>query len=134
MWVCEKCGLEFEELDQPHFCGGAPTVDGYIASQREELHPLLNNVRGALREALPDAEERISWRMPTFWRKKNLIHFAAMKNHLGIYPGEKAVIHFEKETSDYKTSKGAIQFPYNKEIPIDLICEIARWCYETENQ
>jgi len=68
--------------------------------------------------------------MPTYWKKKNIIHFAAFKNHIGIYPGDKAMEHFADKLKGYKTSKGAWQIPYNKPLPLDLITEIARWCYE----
>ena len=71
--------------------------------------------------------------MPTYWKDHNIIHFAAHKNHIGIYAGVQAVINFQDHLADYKTSKGAIQFPYSKEIPVELIAEIAKWCWETGN-
>lgn len=71
--------------------------------------------------------------MPTFWKKQNIIHFAAFKNHIGIYPGAEAVVHFADRLTDYKNSKGAIQFPLQKPLPLDLIAEIAKWCYNTGN-
>ncbi|HBN85904.1 MAG TPA: hypothetical protein DDZ89_18920, partial [Clostridiales bacterium] len=55
------------------------------------------------------------------------------KNHLGIYPGQEAIVYFKERLTEYKTSKGAIQLPYNKPIPLELIVEIAMWCYETGN-
>ena len=93
----------------------------------------LSQVRGILREVLPDAEECISWSMPTYRKKHNIIHFAAHKKHIGIYPGDKAIEHFADRLSDYKTSKGAVQFPYQKTLPLELIGEIAKWCYDTGN-
>jgi len=110
------------------------TIDAYIADQPESVQPLLEQVRKTIRAALPDATERISWRMPTFWNRINIIHFAAHKNHLGIYPGEQAMVYFSNRLKDYKTSKGAVQFPYNKPIPFDLIEEIAKWCDEMRTQ
>lgn len=70
--------------------------------------------------------------MPTYWKGQNLIHFAAQKNHLGIYPGAAAVEHFKPRLEKYKTSKGAIQFPYKNLISehLKLITEIATWCAE----
>jgi uncharacterized protein YdhG (YjbR/CyaY superfamily) len=134
MWICPKCGREFKNASQNHFCGEPEkTIDAYIAEQPESIQTLLNQVRDAIRTAIPDAEERISWRMPTFWKKHNIIHFAAFKNHIGLYPGDKAVTYFADRLSDFKKSKGAIQFPYNKPIPLNLIAEIAKWCYETGN-
>jgi uncharacterized protein YdhG (YjbR/CyaY superfamily) len=134
MWQCPKCGREFKNASQNHFCGESEkTIDAYIAEQPEGVQPLLNQVRDAIRAAIPDAEERISWRMPTFWKKHNIIHFAAFNNHIGLYPGAEAVVHFADRLADYKSSKGAVQFPYKKPIPLELIAEIAKWCYDAEN-
>jgi len=88
-------------------------------------------VSDKIRTVLPDAEERISWRMPTFWEKHNIIHFAAYKNHLGLYPGPEAIEYYSDQLKEYKTSKGAIQFQYDTAIPLELIAQIAKWCYET---
>jgi uncharacterized protein YdhG (YjbR/CyaY superfamily) len=106
-------------------------IDQYISDQREDIQPILHQVRETLRATLPEAEERISWRMPTYWKDKNIIYFAAFKNHMGIYPGDVAIEHFRDRLSDYRFSKGAIQFPYDQPIPLDLIRDIALWCYET---
>ncbi len=134
MWQCPECGREFKSTNQNHFCSTVPeTIDTYIAGQQEEVRPFLNQVRDTLRGALPSAQERISWRMPTYWQKQNIIHFAAFKNHLGLYPGDKGVEHFRDRLTEYKTSKGAIQFPYSKPLPLELIAEIAQWCYLTGN-
>jgi uncharacterized protein YdhG (YjbR/CyaY superfamily) len=65
--------------------------------------------------------------------KQNIIHFSAHKNHLGLYPGPEAIEHFSEQLVEYKSSKGAVQFPYNKPIPYELIAEIAKWCYKTGN-
>jgi uncharacterized protein YdhG (YjbR/CyaY superfamily) len=104
-------------------------LDLYIEKQSDQLRPLLNRVRQTIRGTLPEASEKISYGMPTFWRGRNLIHFAAMKNHLGIYPGAAAVEHFGPRLTGYKTSKGAIQFPYKSfgEEQLSLIAEIAAW-------
>ena len=107
------------------------TIDAYIAAQPEEVRPILNQVRKKLQETLPEAQERIAWGMPTYWQEHNIIHFAAFRNHMGLYPGPKAVEHFADRLQNYKTSKGAIQFSYKEPIPLDLIATIARWCYET---
>jgi uncharacterized protein YdhG (YjbR/CyaY superfamily) len=107
-------------------------IDQYIAEQPENLQVLLLNVRLTIRETLPDATEKISWGMPTYWQGRNLIHFSAQKNHLGIYPGAEAMKHFTPRLTDYKTSKGAIQFPYKSfgKEQMELIKEIAAWCGE----
>jgi uncharacterized protein YdhG (YjbR/CyaY superfamily) len=106
-------------------------VDAYIDAQAEDVRPYLIQVRDTIRSVLPNAEERISWSMPTYWQKKNIIHFAAFKKHIGLYPGEEAVAFFLERLSEYKTSKGTIQFPYNKPIPFALIAEIEDWCLRT---
>ena len=86
-----------------------------------------------VRAALPEAEERISWSMPTFRKGHNIIQFAAHKNHIGLYAGTEAVIEFAERLKDCKTSKGTIQLSYDCPLPSELIREIARWCYETGN-
>lgn len=105
-------------------------TDEYIYNQSPETQITLLKVREAIRAALPDATEKISYQMPTFWKGRNLIHFAAMKNHLGIYPGAQAMEHFAPRLTGYKTSKGAIQFPYKTfgDEQLALISEIAEWC------
>lgn len=134
MWKCDKCGREFKNLNQNHFCDEVVnSIDAYIAEQSDDIQPLLHQVRDTLRAELPDAQERISWRMPTYWRKHNIIHFAAFKKHIGLYPGDKAMEHFADRLTEYKTSKGAVQFPYSKPLPLELIAEIAQWCYQTNN-
>ena len=108
-------------------------IDEYIASQPSNLQVLLLSVRKAIKQALPeDVVEKISWKMPTFWKGGNLIHFAAQKNHLGIYPGAETIKYFTPRLTGYKTSKGAIQFPYKTfgAEQMKLITEIAAWCGE----
>ncbi len=134
MWTCPKCGRTFKKQNQGHYCGKAPeTIDEYIAAQPEEIRQYLKEVRNVLHAALPEAEERISWSMPTFWKKHNIIQFAGFKKHIGLYPGPEAVLEFAEQLKAYKTSKGTIQLPYNKPLPLELIGEIAAWCYETGN-
>jgi uncharacterized protein YdhG (YjbR/CyaY superfamily) len=127
MWKCPKCGREFEKKNQEHYCIKPASVDEYIKAQPEEIRPILNKVRETIRAAAPDAKEKISWQMPTFWQNENLIHFAAFKRHIGIYPGGEAVGVFAEKLKEYKTSKGAIQFPLDKPIDYELIAEITLW-------
>jgi len=105
------------------------TIDEYIGNQPEELQELLASVRNTIAETLPEAEKRISYGMPAFWHRHNLIHFAAMKNHPGIYPGDGSVNAFKAELEErgLKYSKGAIKFPFDK-VDLDLIGRIAEWC------
>lgn len=134
MWTCPKCGREFKNTNQSHYCGEKPkTIEEYIAVQAEDVQPYLSAVQNAIHAAIPEAEERISWSMPTFWKGHNIIHFAAHKKHIGIYAGVEAVITFSEKLEPYKTSKGTIQIPYKEPLPLDLIAEIADWCYKTGN-
>ena len=129
-WTCPACGRAFGRQNQPHYCGKPRTVEEYIAAQDEAVRPKLEEIRGILRAALPDAEERISWSMPTYWKGRNIIHFAASKKHLGIYPGDEATAVFTEELSDYDVSKGTIRIPYDQPLPEALIIRIAKWCFE----
>ena len=132
MWTYPECGRSFKNQNQNHYCGKAPeTIGEYIAEQPKMTQLYLKEVWNAIRSALPEAEERISWGMPTFWKEHNIIHFAGSKNHVGLYPGPEAVAEFANRLEGYKTSKGTIRFPYSDSLPLDLIADIARWCYET---
>lgn len=103
------------------------SVDAYIAEFPPERQEILTKIRQTIREAAPEAEERTSWGMPTYWQGSNLVHFASAKEHVGFYPGPTAVAAFKDKLNDYNSSKGTIQFPYAKPIPYDLIAEITRW-------
>jgi uncharacterized protein YdhG (YjbR/CyaY superfamily) len=127
MWECEKCGRKFKNANQSHYCGKIETIDQYISEFPSEVQLILQKVRETILAAAPDAKERISWRMPTFWQGENLIHFAAFKNHLGIYPGDLSLNPVEDRLEGYRRTKGAIQFPYDKPIDYDLISDITKW-------
>lgn len=129
MWKCPKCGRTFSRQNQDHYCIKPQTVDEYIAAQDERVQPRLREIRDILRAALPDAEECISWSMPTYRKGRNIIHFAASKNHLGLYPGGEASAVFAEELTAYDVSKGTIRLPYDRELPAELIGRIAAWCY-----
>ncbi|MDR0520196.1 MAG: DUF1801 domain-containing protein [Clostridiales Family XIII bacterium] len=135
MWKCPNCGREFENVGQHHFCSAPPkTIEEYIAAQDEGAQARLREVYAAIKAALPDADEKISWQMPTFWKGRNLIHFAAFKKHIGLYPGGEATAVFAEKLAGYKTSKGGIQLPNSKHLPLDLITEIALWCGENNSK
>jgi uncharacterized protein YdhG (YjbR/CyaY superfamily) len=102
-------------------------IDEYIAQFSPEIQTIMQTVRQTIREAAPQAVEKISWQMPTFYLHGNLIHFAGNKSHLGLYPGAGGVEHFLPELTEYKTSKGAIQFPYVKPMPLELIQRIVKF-------
>ena len=127
MWQCPKCNREFKNTNQDHYCGKIESIDQYISEQAEEVQSILNEIRGAIHAAAPKALEKISWQMPTFWQGENLIHFAAFKKHVSIFPGGDATTVFAGRIAEYKNSKGTIRFTLDKPIPYDLIKEITRW-------
>ena len=102
-------------------------IDDYIAQFDGDIRDILEKVRKTIRAAVPKAEECISYRMPCFWQGGPLIYFAAMQRHLGIYPTASGMEAFQERLTGYKTSKGAVQFPYGKPIPYDLIAEMAQF-------
>jgi uncharacterized protein YdhG (YjbR/CyaY superfamily) len=103
------------------------TIDEYIADFPDDVQEKLQKVRMTIREAAPDAEETIKYRMPTFTLKGNLVYFAAYKNHIGFYPVPTGIDEFRDELSGYKMGKGSIQFPLDEPIPYDLIGRIVRF-------
>ena len=127
MWQCPKCKREFKNTNQSHYCGKINTIDDYIADHPEEIRPILQKLRDVVKAAAPEAIEKISWQMPTFWQKENLVQFAAHQEHIGFYPGSEAVETFSERLSEYKSSKGAIQLPLNKPLDYELIADITRW-------
>lgn len=136
MWTCPNCGRAFKTENQSHYCGKAPeTIDEYIQAQDEGIRGQLQSVREAIGDELPDATEKISWSMPTWWQGHNIIHFAAQKKHIGLYPGPEAVAFFAGKLGEYglKHNKGTIQIPYSDDLPLDLISAIAAWCRNTGN-
>jgi len=102
------------------------SIDEYIAAFPEELQAILQTVRQTIKAAAPDAEEKISYQMPTFFLKGNLVHFAAFKTHIGFYPTPSGVAAFKKEIAQYQSAKGSIQFPLDEPMPLDLITRIVK--------
>ena len=129
-WKCPKCGREFARENQDHYCVKPRTIDEYIEAQEETARPRLHEIRAVIRGAIPEAEETISWSMPTYRKGRNIIHFAAARKHVGLYPGEEAVARFAEELAGYEVSKGTIRLPYDRPLPADLIRRIAGWCFE----
>lgn len=103
------------------------TIDDYIATFPEHIQTILREMRAAITEAAPDAEERISYRMPTFYLQGNLVHFAAHTRHIGFYPGPSAVEAFSPDLAAFESSKGAIRFPIDRPLPLELIGRIVRF-------
>ena len=100
------------------------SIDDYIETFPAQVQERLQAVRQTIRAAAPEATEKISYGIPTFALGGNLVHFAAFKKHLGFYPGAEAVVVFEAEMASYKRSKGTIQFPFDRPLPLDLIGKI----------
>lgn len=103
------------------------SIDEYIESFPEEIGAKLKRMRELIRREAPDATEKISYQMPTYYLKGNLVHFAAFSKHIGFYPTPSGIEAFKGEFKDYKYSKGAVQFPMNGPLPEDLIRRIVRF-------
>jgi uncharacterized protein YdhG (YjbR/CyaY superfamily) len=97
------------------------TIDEYISAFPENVQDKLREMRLTIRNAAPEAEEKISYRMPAFTLKGMLVYFAAHKNHIGFYPFTTAIKAFRNELTPYHTSKGGIQFPHETPLPVGLI-------------
>lgn len=106
---------------------GFVTMDEYIVTFPEEIQKILEELRATIKAAAPDAEEKISYQMPTFALKGNLVHFAAYKNHIGFYPTSTGIRAFKKELSIYEGAKGSVQFPIDKPLPLKLITKIVKF-------
>ena len=106
---------------------GYVSVDEYIATFPEEIQKILEELRGTIKAAAPDAEEKISYQMPAFALKGNLVYFAAFKNHIGFYPTSSGTEAFKKELSIYDGSKGTVRFPIDKPLPLKLISRIVKF-------
>lgn len=110
---------------------GQPTprdIDEYIAGFPAHVQKILHLIRLTIRKAAPDATEAISYQIPAFkLNGKNLIHFAAFKNHTSVYPAPRGVDEFKEELSAYKGGKGTVQFPFDEPIPYELITRIVKF-------
>ena len=100
------------------------SIDQYIQGFPEAVQAILQELRSAISLAAPEAIEKISYQMPTFYFNGNLVHFAAFERHLGFYPTPSGITPFRHELRTYKTSKGAIQFPLDQPLPLKLIKKI----------
>jgi uncharacterized protein YdhG (YjbR/CyaY superfamily) len=102
-------------------------TDEYIAAFSKDVQKVLRSIRSVIKSEAKGATEAIKYGMPTFVLKGNLVHFAAYEKHFGFYPTPSAIKAFRKDLVKYKTSKGAIQFPMNKPVPLGLIKKIVRY-------
>ncbi len=103
------------------------TIDDYIAGCAEAVQPLLEKIRATIRKAAPEAEETISYQMPTFWLHGNLVHFMAHPKHIDFYPAPSGITAFKDELAKYASAKGSVQFPLDKPIPYALIGKIVKF-------
>jgi uncharacterized protein YdhG (YjbR/CyaY superfamily) len=108
---------------RPHY----QTIDEYIGGFPAEVQEILEKIRQTIHNAAPEAGETISYQMPTFKMKGNLVHFAAFKNHIGFYPTPSGTEAFQKELAPYKGGKGSIRFPLDQPIPYSLIERIVKF-------
>ncbi len=107
--------------------GGFSTIDEYIAGFPEDIQQKLSELRAVIAAEAPQASERISYAMPTFYLNGNLVHFAAHQRHIGFYPAPTGLAEFEQELAAFKHSKGAVQFPLDQPLPLDLVRKIVRY-------
>ncbi|GMQ31095.1 iron chaperone [Algoriphagus confluentis] len=103
----------------------AESVEEYLSWFEGPIREKLDQIRALLKEVLPEAKEVISYHMPAYRTTEILVYFAAAKKHLGFYPTASPEVEFKKELQSYVTSKGAVQFPYDQPLPMDLIRNIA---------
>jgi len=108
----------------------AGSIDEYIRGFPPETRQVLEEVRALIREVAPDAAEKISYAVPTFYLNGDLVHFAGYKSHIGFYPTSSGIEAFKEELEPYRTSKGAVQFPLDQPIPGDLIRRIVAFRVE----
>lgn len=105
----------------------ATTIDEYIAGHPPKIRTRLEAMRKTIRKHAPQAEERISYRIPTFYLGGNLVHFAAFDRHVGFYPGAAGIAAFKDALADYKSAKGSVQFPHTEPLPLALVAEIVQF-------
>jgi len=108
------------------------TIDEYIALFPIKTQKMLQQIRKSIQNAAPDAVEVISYKMPAFKQNKVLVYFAAYEKHIGFYPTGDGIEAFKAEFSDFKWSKGAVQFPLNEPLPLDLITRITKFKAEKD--
>jgi uncharacterized protein YdhG (YjbR/CyaY superfamily) len=117
--------MKKEESESKLKRGAAKDIDEYIKEFPNDVQDRLQKIKKTIKESAPEAEEKISYAMPTFVLKgHNLVHFAAYKKHIGFYPTPSGIEKFKDKISAYEWSKGAVQFPLDKQVPYDLIREI----------
>jgi uncharacterized protein YdhG (YjbR/CyaY superfamily) len=99
-------------------------IDEYISGYPVSVQQKLEAIRSAIKKAVPEAEEKISYQMPAFTLNGILVYFAAHTNHIGFYPTSTGIKAFKDELTNYKCTRGTIQFPFEEQLPLDLITRI----------
>lgn len=110
------------------------SIDEYISSFPKNIQEKLVEIREAIRELVPEAQEKISYQMPTYYLNGNLVHFAAYSKHIGFYPTPSGIDAFKSELNQYKNAKGSVQFPIEEPLPIDLIKKIVKFRVEENSK
>ena len=105
----------------------AKDIDEYVGHCPQDVQPLLTQMRATIQQAAAQATEKISYGIPTFYLNGNLVHFGAAQNHIGFYPTPSGITAFKKELEPYKSSKGAVQFPKDKPLPLALVTRIVKF-------
>lgn len=106
-------------------------VDQYLANFNGELRGRLDKIREVIKSTVPpDTVEKISYGIPTYSLNGNLVHFGGYERHIGLYPGSVPISELKKRLEGYKTSKGTVQFPNDKPLPLGLITDIVSLCVE----
>lgn len=108
------------------------TIDDSILAQPLAAQTILNNIRSLVKKLAPNAEEKISYGIPTFKLKKNLVHFASFPNHIGFYPKPSGMTAFQNKLRDYKKGKGSVQFDQPIPYPLIPIEEIVKFRIKEE--
>ena len=134
--ICKKIGrrpgdtvhVTVQERDRES--GKVSTAEEYISQFSEDRQKIMQKIRRIILDNIPGAEEKISWGMPSYYLDRFSAGFASAKNHIGFYPGAQPVAEFADRLKEFKTSRGAVQFPLTKPVPYDLIGEICRWISE----
>ena len=103
------------------------SIDDYISSFPVHIQKKLEEIRSIIRDQAPDAVEKISYQMPTFYLHGNLVHFAAYEKHIGFYPAPSGIDAFRSELSKYKYARGSVQFPIDEPIPVELVKKIVKF-------
>jgi uncharacterized protein YdhG (YjbR/CyaY superfamily) len=104
------------------------TIDEYIKNFEPEIQKTLNEIRNFIKKEIPEATEKISYGMPTFYLNGNLIHFAAFKDHYSFFPSPSGIdASFEKELVPYRAGKGTLRFPIDEPIPWDIIKKVLQF-------